>query len=1388
MASDNKLEERKKIPAAFDISELPDPEEIVIKDATYVQPERKKPRQLTVEDLRDPKTGNFYKPKTTLFDVGFGVAGDIYKKAMGEEVDTSDYNIIETGVAGIIDGNLKILKNGFTLTGAIIDAFGSTGTDAEKGTLAKLEKYFDESIVGKIQRGAEEAAYQDAVGRLSSAFVQLYAAGRAGGAVAVGLATKAKSIANNYIKAAKLNKVTKPNKNFIKAMNKANELNKLSGKQKFIAIGVGGGVASGLVVDAEDIGTLGDIDALNELIGFDFPTRLDRVKRDDAKDEAVRNLVNRFKFGADTGLISVVAGYGISKIAQKFIKQGDQLAYSNDKLDQWLDKFGAQLRPRSFKSQELFEGTQKVQGKINAGQVTSKDLILDIDKTILNVAKNSGISKGSPQYKRIIGRIDEVLFSGQDTVKNGKIIFNGFDDKTIKEFRKFGKELNINAADQNAIVRDLIKIRNEFNVFKNSILTSKNLNVGAKEFNQIMSERIRNLFTSEYRIASDRSIWPWVNYKPSADNVNAVKALFDRYGRSQGVKLSDSELDLLVDDVIKNVRMDEVTKTPTFFLTKLSALDDTATQIVNIADNIKGGKFVPTTLVKTADDLRTLNRFFGQKRDFKTSIINVIHDLAALAAKDNFYTEMAKLAREQIKQGKRAIVYPTRLQAIKNLPNQQIITNKNGLQIKSPLGEAAYTNPLNGYFTSKPFADALQFAEKLPFEALAKNVFYKHFILIPKGATQISKTILGPFTHTRNFVGSSVFALASGNLVKNPFTMVKNFKQAWNTIQPQLLYRNLPKDQALYKWLLEEQVVNSSATARDIAGMIDDVGKGGDIYMRFFGKFGEAMKRIYTAAGDVYVAEDDLWKIFNFLGEVDSYTNAYKQAVKNGVIKTMPNNLQIWKEAANLVRNYMPNYGYVGRAVQAVRRLPLGNFVAWPAEIIRNTFNMMEIAVKEINNPVLRDLGYKRLATAATTMAVIVPTVAAYYRALYGISKKAAAAVREFVPYYSKDSILFIKRDEEGNLEYIDGSGAFVYDSMLNPIQAIVASVDQNIALDSRAPLVPGLYEGIARAASRFARPFIEPSIWYATMLDILVRNGETKDGFRIWNPDEPLGDKIQKAMYYTVKQTAPLSYAQFSRLGTAIKGEPGPRGEEFKVDDEIAGFYGFRNVPVNVLKQMPFKIYDYTQSVSNSRNIFTSIVKGGDISRDDIIERFFVANQQKFKAMQKHREIIELAKVLETDEDELKKIYLNRGILKDYTKMENGEYIPFKLSKKFKQTVQEKRETLEEKFDLDKLEYDAPLDQETLNIINTMRDDMNNLSLFDRWEDQIRLDDYVTGEKYSPRSDLPTPPLPPQPQPNPEVVKSQPNMNYQGGLTMTENALLSDAEKAIRLRQRGMV
>ena len=80
----------------------------------------------------------------------------------------------------------------------------------------------------------------------------------------------------------------------------------------------------------------------------------------------------------------------------------------------------------------------------------------------------------------------------------------------------------------------------------------------------------------------------------------------------------------------------------------------------------------------------------------------------------------------------------------------------------------------------------------------------------------------------------------------------------------------------------------------------------------------------------------------------------------------------------------------------------------------------------------------------------------------------------------------------------------------------------------------------------------------------------------------------------------------------------------------------------------------------------------------------------------------------------------------------------------------------------------------------------MNNINLIESFDEQVDLSDFVdTSEK------MPTPPLPNTPMPNQNVIQAsiadQATEPLNQGLTNTENALLSQEEKMIRLRQRGL-
>ena len=52
------------------------------------------------------------------------------------------------------------------------------------------------------------------------------------------------------------------------------------------------------------------------------------------------------------------------------------------------------------------------------------------------------------------------------------------------------------------------------------------------------------------------------------------------------------------------------------------------------------------------------------------------------------------------------------------------------------------------------------------------------------------------------------------------------------------------------------------------------------------------------------------------------------------------------------MKNNIPNYDFVPDFIKSLRRLPIGNFVSFPAEIARTGTNIVRRALREINETI----------------------------------------------------------------------------------------------------------------------------------------------------------------------------------------------------------------------------------------------------------------------------------------------------------------------------------------------------------------------------------------------------------------------------------------------------
>ena len=1337
-------------------------------------------------DTEETETEEVKDIKTT-DKVGLGDKDD-YEVGLGQSL---------TGAA--VSAGIKFPKGIINFATLVYDAATGDGLDVDESVTERFNRAFDKTIFGIIENQAEEDARATAAGHLTEAFLQIFNAAKVGTKVlGPGIqyaSRKARELAPKLVKAVKTNRYGKLDDTataVTKAATKAKQINKPNRFDKFAAVSIGGGFGGGaIVMKAEDIGTFGDINAL-DFIG----TGLDREQKESANEDAFRQLNNKFKFSAELAFPIVPFVYGTARTAKLLATKGKDLAFSNSQIERWVDKYvGKPFRSRSDKAQELFDGIQRLEGKKSAIKITADDAAKSFDDALKKISRNS--TKASEAIQNP-GQLSELfsnfLLATDDVVSKGRILFKGFSDKSIKAFRKSMDELGVNKESIDELITNGVDFRTVAAALKNTIAQGKNVKVATEELNTILNNRVKYNLGADYKIF-DMNMGLFDGFKPTLAAKEDVAKIIQRYHLNNGeTGFSIDDAMIVVNNILKRVTKDPVTKTPSFPIGTANILDDSAVQIKSMSENVTGGgKFKADKtggLIQTKSDLAAFNTLFGKYKNAKNTIYNVMTDLADIVSRDKFYTQLLNDSDRLLKEGGRPLFYKSYNEALKNLPYQEII--RAPLKLNTRLSDQVYSSPLDGLFTSRTWAESIKQGDEILGSALTRSLPYRAMLLIPKGISQAGKTILGPFTHLRNFFSAVFTTVHSGNILIPPQKLAEFFYQAVKSAQPQLLYRatgnprfrNTPQDQGLYQFLLEEGVTNQNVIARDIEGLFGDItraGRSNESAEVFFNKLVNSttkkFKKLYGVAQDLYTAEDDVFRITNFLAEGYKYKEAYKSALKQGIIKKMPTDLEIMKQAAKIVRETVPNYAYVSDFVKGIRRSPVGSFASFPSEIFRTGGNTTMLAVKEMKDPVLQAVGMKRLTGQALTYGFFPLAAMTAGSALYGITKDKITAMREILPVWSEDNTI-IGVYENGKYKYIDFSHGFFYDTMIQPVNTIVSNIERAKAANDDDPLIVGFANGLTRALGKVLEPFFSESIWFGAVTDILLRNGIKDNGSPVWNPDDGIITKWTKSTEHVAYTLSPGSLPQIRRLTNAIL-KKSQKGVNYEVPDELLGFIGFRKVPLDIEKNLNFKITDFLESKRNeSKKIFEDLRTGDPINDPNLlIRQYFEANKSFYEDMSKLRRVYDAVKTLGMRDREIEDMFAIRREIPLYEDIENNKFYPILITKGQIEGVEElaKDKNIPNIFS-----------RQVEKMIDRMERDMQKLRLNKDFD--LDINKYLL--KTQQTSELLTPPIPVQvsdARPNPAIINNTQVAQLNEGLTRTENALLSDEEKAIKLRDRGL-
>ena len=557
------------------------------------------------------------------------------------------------------------------------------------------------------------------------------------------------------------------------------------------------------------------------------------------------------------------------------------------------------------------------------------------------------------------------------------------------------------------------------------------------------------------------------------------------------------------------------------------------------------------------------------------------------------------------------------------------------------------------------------------------------------------------------------------------------------------------------------------------------------------------------------------------------------------------------REASDIVKNTVPNYAFVGDVVRTARLLPVGNFMSFPSEIIRTTSNIGRQTVKELRHsrptrgsnimPVVWDtqlgrfvkndnpmygIGVQRALGMATTLTVVPTATVEAAKWMYDVTEDEIAALRRFAPEWSKNSTLVPLRDDNtGELKYMDFSHSNAYDLMARPFRTLALAINDSSQNDQT--VLNGFSNGIYDATTELASPFVAESIWTEALGDLVARGGRTRDGRLLYTDETSFGDTKAIQFRHLLEALAP-SYRQGVRLYQAATDTPTRTGELLTgetagINDQVLGFMGLRPITVDPIKAMGFKIANYQTGIRNARREFTGgffgLLRGGPIDENDVLRRYIASNRARFNVQREMYRDIDAAGTLGTSSAALRREFRDRQISMDaFGKLQRAKFDPyfpsaeilarfreiarnlgdpdaFKMARPDVRDIQrEFRDTLlTQRFNEGgRVGYalgSEPMGVETeiknlVDLLRSVRNELKKLSLDGEFD--IEMGDYV--ETQDPQAAIS--PQVETPQVNPELVQKpmSVDMNVMNtGLTPTEQALLSNEEKAIRLRQRGI-
>ena len=909
-----------------------------------------------------------------------------------------------------------------------------------------------------------------------------------------------------------------------------------------------------------------------------------------------------------------------------------------------------------------------------------------------------------------------------------------------------------------------------------------------RDFADVLPEKsgMREFLESNLRQYMRASFASFTNplYKPDKQVFNkAVDFMVDRINRNESmveaaVRQSNQPTDVAIRDFAKRSVESILERGKSEGKDPIDALNYIARTNLKLDD----------LAIQTGEELpKVIRELLGEEKSLRASVMTTASDLASQTANVQMYDRLADLGLKE------RWLYTSADEAV-----AAGIADPKKIGPRLP-GLGKLNSPISNLYGGKEVVESIVNTAG-PLDTLLKNGLYQNLIAY-KAMVQTGKTVFSPATQTRNFGSAGFFPLQSGHIggsasVTDAFKIILDdvFGAGKVADEQQLIDRITRK--------VELGVLDENVVVSELKDILQDVKRGN---LKTLSKFSERVDntKLSDVATRLYAGGDNVWKwyghefvmsqIKNGFKNVDDVVEQYKRTFGPTI---NPKNLQegIEQYAATLIRETYPTYSKVPKLIQTIRRIPfIGNFVSFPAEILRTTFATTGYAMKHIasDNPTLRELGYRTLMGQFLTYGGIGAGTTYLGQAMTNVTTEQLNDIKQyFVPEFMRFSDLVpMTNIEDGVVKVFDNSRYFPYDLITSTVgNAINRASRPGEKLDPdqiETDMFKDIYNYTGPFADLAGGTLFGVSIGYEPALDFL-RGGKTKTGSAIYSKSDTTLEKFDKMFAHTFETINPGFVRTLTNLYRGAAGLLTGTGQPIKMTDEVFKLFGGSTVTIDIPGSFRYQIGELKSSFKEPK-VAEGFYRPDFRTGAQLVREYNEQNEEAFREQYEFYKVVRAALRNQfMDEDDVEELLEERVGKKTAKNIVEGIFTPLSVSEgalegRFKNM---ERGSPNEFFDEDEF---LPLDD-----LEDAKDNWEDLD-FESYERELREPEQrqqtsqVTQPAPAAEQEPQTPELAETPAaiPGPPPVASVPNPAT--GLTPVESSLLSREEQLIRQRQRGL-